>query len=170
MNAIALCGFMGCGKTTVALALEKKYNLRHIDTDRYIEEKENMTINEMFENFSEGYFRDKEFDAICTLSKEKGCVLALGGGAVTFERNVKSLKENGYTLIFLDTDFEVIKKRLMGDKTRPLLKSNDIETLYKKRYPIYENACDVKITCFRENAEEICDKILEILKKEGKNP
>lgn len=170
MNAIALCGFMGCGKTTVALALEKKYNLRHIDTDKYIEEKENMTIKEMFERHGESYFRDKEFDTICALSKEKGYVLALGGGAVTFERNVKALKENGYTLFFLDTDFEIIKNRLSGDKTRPLLKTNDVEELYKKRYPIYENACDVKITCGSEDAEEICDRIIEILKKEGKNP
>ncbi len=170
MNKVALCGFMGCGKTTVALALEKKYKLKHIDTDKYIEEKENMTIKKMFESYGEGYFRDKEFEAICTLSKENGYVLALGGGAVTFERNVKALKENGYTLIFLDTDFEVIKERLLGDKTRPLLKTNDIETLYKKRYPIYENACDVKVICGSEDAETICDLILEILKKEGKNP
>ena len=64
MNAIALCGFMGCGKTTVALALEKNYKLKHIDTDKYIEKKENMLISKMFENFGENYFRDKEHDAI----------------------------------------------------------------------------------------------------------
>lgn len=170
MNAIALCGFMGCGKTTVATALQNKFGLKHIDTDKYIEEKENTTISKMFDSFGESYFRDKEYEAICALSKEKGYVLALGGGAVTFECNVKALKENGYTLIFLDTDFEVIKERLLGDTTRPLLKTNDVEALYKKRYPVYENACDVKITCVTESAEAICDKILEILKKEGKNP
>ena len=170
MNAIALCGFMGCGKTTVALALENKFGLKHIDTDKYIEKNENITISEMFENYGESYFRDKAYSAICALSKAKGYVLALGGGAVTFERNVKALKENGYTLVFLDTDFEVIKERLIGDKTRPLLKTNDVEKLYKTRYPIYENACDVKITCGKEDAETLCDKIIEILKKEGKTP
>ncbi len=165
MNAIALCGFMGCGKTTVALALEKNYKLKHIDTDKYIEEKENMLISKMFENFGENYFRDKEHDAICTLSQEKGYVLSLGGGAVTFERNVKALKENGYKIVFINTDLAIIKKRLENDSSRPLLKSNDIDTLYNSRLPIYESASDIIITCSDEDADTVAQMIVNKIKK-----
>ncbi len=170
MNRIALCGFMGCGKSTVANALENSYNLKHIDTDKYIEAKENMTISEIFSSFGEDYFRDKEYEAICTLSQKEGFVLSLGGGAVQFPRNVKALKENGYTLIFLDTDLAVIKERLKGDTTRPLLKNNDIDALYSKRYDIYKENSDITISCKDEDGDTLAKIIIETLTKEGKNP
>ncbi|MBQ8057752.1 MAG: shikimate kinase [Ruminococcus sp.] len=167
MKGIALCGFMGCGKTTVALALSEKYNLNHIDTDKYIEEKSGMTISKMFELYGEAYFRDKEFEAICTLCENSDNVLALGGGAVLFPRNVEVLKNSGYKLIFIDTDFDVIKNRLESDNSRPLLKTNDIKTLYDTRYPIYENACDIKLSCKDETGEQLADIIIETIAKEG---
>lgn len=169
MNRIALCGFMGCGKTTVANALENKYNLKHIDTDKYIEEQENMTIAEIFSKFSEGYFRDKEFKAIKELSENCDCILSLGGGAVQFERNVKALKNNGYTIVFLNTDLDVIKERLKNDNTRPLLKSNDIDALFKKRFDIYKKNSDVIISCNKEDGETLAKIIANTLTKEGKN-
>ncbi len=166
MKGIALCGFMGCGKTTVASALSKKYDLTHIDTDKFIEEKSGMTISQMFSRYGEEHFRQKEFEAISTLCQKSDHVLALGGGAVMFSRNIEALKDSGYTLIFIDTDFDVIKKRLQSDITRPLLKSNDIEKLYQTRYPIYKSVCDISISATNETGEQIADIIYEtILKK-----
>ena len=167
MKGIALCGFMGCGKTTVASALSQKYNLNHIDTDKFIEEENQITISEMFKLYGEEYFRDKEYEAICTLCKCCDYVLALGGGAVLFPRNVKALKDSGYKLIFIDTDFDVIKKRLENDESRPLLKTNDMKELYDKRYQLYENACDIKLSCKDESGEQLADKIIETIAKEG---
>lgn len=169
MNRIALCGFMGCGKSTIACALEKKYNLKHIDTDKYIETKENMTISEIFSSFGEDYFRDKEYKAICSLSQKDGFVLALGGGAVQFSRNVKALKNNGYTLVFLNTDLSVIKERLKNDTTRPLLKTNDIDALYHKRFDIYKENSDITIDCKNEDGDTLAEIIIETLKKGSKS-
>ncbi len=157
---IALCGFMGCGKTTVANALSSKHNIPHIDTDEFIEKKHNCTIKEMFSSFSEGYFRDKEFEAISELCENSDSILALGGGAVMFERNVKVLKDNGYKIVFLDTDLDVIKERLKADTTRPLLKLTDITELYNKRIDTYNAVCDIKITTKYEESDEIADMII----------
>ena len=41
---IFLCGFMGCGKTTVGEILAKKLGLPLIDTDAYIVEQEGKSI------------------------------------------------------------------------------------------------------------------------------
>ncbi len=161
MKKLALCGFMGCGKTTVASALSKKYSLLHIDTDKYIEEKENTTIAEMFKNHGETYFREKESDAIRKLSQKDSQVLALGGGAVMFDKNVKALKENGYCIVFIDTDLDVIKHRLQNDTQRPLLKENDIDDLYNKRLSTYQSICDIKVTVKNESGEQIADMIMQ---------
>ena len=165
MKCIALCGFMGCGKTTISKSIEKLYSIPYIDTDKYIEEKENMSINAMFKKFGENYFRNKEYEAIKQLGSKDDTILALGGGAVMFERNVQALKENGCTIIFIDTDFDVIKERLINDETRPLLKLNDTKALYEKRLPIYSSVCDIKITCKNEDSDAIAQMIFEKIKK-----
>lgn len=165
MKSIALCGFMGCGKSTVAQSIEKLYAFSHIDTDSFVEEKENMTISKMFEKYGENYFRDKEYEAICELSKKNNTILALGGGAVMFARNVQALKDNGCKIVFIDTDFDVINERLKNDTTRPLLKQNDIKALYEKRLPIYNDVCDIKISCKNEDSNTIAHMIFEKIKK-----
>ena len=45
---IFLCGFMGCGKTTVGEILAKKLGLPLIDTDAYIVEQEGKSIPAIF--------------------------------------------------------------------------------------------------------------------------
>lgn len=165
MKSIALCGFMGCGKTTISKSIEKLYSIPYIDTDKYIEEKENITINAMFDKYGESYFRDKEFDAICELCKTDDTILALGGGAVMFDRNVEALKENGCKIVFIDTDFDVIKERLLNDETRPLLKLNDTKALYERRLPIYNSVCDIKVSCKNEDSDTIAQMIFEEIKK-----
>ena len=57
MMTIFLCGFMGCGKSTVGRELAKLLNCNFIDMDIYIEEKEKMPIPEIFSNHGEPYFR-----------------------------------------------------------------------------------------------------------------
>ena len=61
MKNIVLIGIMGCGKTTIARLLADKLQRPVIDTDEYIVEKYQQTIQEMFE-VSEEYFRNKETD------------------------------------------------------------------------------------------------------------
>lgn len=162
MKKIALCGFMGCGKSTIARLLKSKYSLEYVDTDEYVEKQADMKISDIFKNFGEECFRDKEYDAISTLSSENIPVLSLGGGAVMKERNVKKLKENGYTIVFLNTSLETIKERVKNDPSRPLF-DNNVNELYKKRMPIYSSVCDINIDCDSKSADEVADEIIKMV-------
>ena len=51
-----LCGFMGCGKTTVGKIISKKLGLAYFDSDEEIVAKEKMTIPEIFDKMGEPYF------------------------------------------------------------------------------------------------------------------
>ena len=44
---IYLCGFMGCGKSTVGKLLAQKLGMRFTDLDDYIENSEGMSIPEI---------------------------------------------------------------------------------------------------------------------------
>ncbi len=145
---IILCGFMGCGKTTVGENLKKKSGMNLVDTDEYIERTQNMTISEIFAKYGEDYFRELEYQACKELSQKKGIIISTGGGALTFERNAEVLRETG-TIVLIDVPLEVLKERLKYDKTRPLLQREDkdeaMRELYEKRMPLYKKSADIVI-------------------------
>lgn len=146
---IVLCGFMGCGKTTVGEQLRKKTKMPLIDTDAYIEEKQKMTVSEIFEKYGEEHFRDLEHLACRELAEKKGIIISTGGGALTFERNVRVLKKTG-TIVLIQVPLEEIKRRLKNDKTRPLLnrpdRDNAIKELFDRRMPVYKAAADIIVS------------------------
>ena len=62
---IVLVGMPASGKTTIGTLLAEKLNGYSLyDTDSIIEKTQGMTINEIFEKFSEDYFRKLEYDTI----------------------------------------------------------------------------------------------------------
>lgn len=148
MNNIVLCGFMGCGKSTVGKALAKKRGMKFVDMDDYIEEKQGMKISEIFEKYGESAFRDMEHQACKELSESEGYVIASGGGAFTFQRNVDVFKGKD-KIVLIDVPLAVISERLKNDKVRPLLQRPDKEQamreLYEKRLPVYLKAADIVV-------------------------
>jgi len=165
MNII-LCGFMGCGKSTIGKAISKKIKYEFIDSDEFIEKHEKMTIPEIFEKFGEDYFRNKETDSISKISKLDHCVVSLGGGAVLNKENAKVLKTSG-KLFFLNISAQEVYNRLKNDTSRPLLQTDDkltaISSLLSKRLPIYNEVADVIIDVDGKTVDEISEEILKFL-------
>lgn len=148
MDNIVLCGFMGCGKSTVGKNLARKTGRKFLDMDSYIEQKAGMSVSRIFEKYGESGFRDLEHKACTELCKMSGLVIASGGGAFTFERNVEVFKGRD-AIVLLDVPLEAIRQRLKGDKTRPLLQRPDrdraMKELYEKRLPLYRAAADITV-------------------------
>ncbi len=148
MNNIILCGFMGCGKSTVGKNIARKSGRRFVDMDAYIEQKTGMRISEIFAQKGEEGFRDIEHEACRELAEKSNAVIASGGGALTFERNVQVFRGKDL-IVFLDVPLDVIKFRLRNDKVRPLLQRPDkdkvMAELYERRYPLYRAAADVVV-------------------------
>lgn len=146
MSAVFLCGFMGCGKSTVGKELAKLLDCDFIDLDLHIEKEEETTIPEIFTQHGESYFRELETKAIAEL-RGKTAVIATGGGALIAEENANLAKQNG-VIIFINTDFEMCYQRIKDDKNRPLaskMTKADLLLLFNKRTPIYISHCDTII-------------------------
>lgn len=162
---IVLCGFMGCGKSTVGKKLARRLELPFIDMDAYIERQAGMTVSQLFDRYGEAHFRDLEHQCCVELSKQGGNVVATGGGALTFPRNQEALKQNG-TIVLLDPPFPIIKRRLSGDTTRPLLnqpnREKAMDQLYRKRLPVYRAAADLVVPA-KGSPGAVCREIMEAL-------
>lgn len=127
---IFLCGFMGCGKTTLGKKLATGLNYTFIDLDNLIEETEKTTILTIFESQGEQAFRALETKSLHTLiTSNEHMVVSLGGGTPCFNDNLRLLKENG-CLVYIQTSAITLQQRLLAaKKTRPLLKDKTKEEL-----------------------------------------
>ena len=72
---------MGVGKSTIAKNLAKKLSYTFIDIDKVIEKYEGTSINIIFKNKGENYFRMIEKKITIKELSKVNSVLALGGGA-----------------------------------------------------------------------------------------
>jgi len=146
-TAIALIGYRGTGKTTVAQVLAERLNYRWVDADDEIETLAGTTIAEIFANSGEDAFRDLEVTVVADLCGRPNTVIAMGGGAVLREENQKYLA-NCQAVVWLTASVEAIQERISVDPTtgsrRPNLTNHggrtEIEVLLAQREPIYR-AC-----------------------------
>ncbi len=148
MKNIILCGFMGCGKSTIGRIVSKKTGMEFIDMDRYIELKTGLSVKEIFERFGEDEFRRLEREACRELSDRDNLIIAAGGGTLTFDENIEVLSKTG-RIVFIDVCLNQLCDRLKNDKKRPLLqvenRNERIRELLEVRRPIYKRASTIEV-------------------------
>ena len=162
---IFLVGPMGSGKSSLGKKLAKSLDKKFIDTDKEIEKKENKTINEIFENNGEKYFREKEKEFLINIPNNLNMIIATGGGIVTNRENREKLKEN--KVIFLNASIERQSKRTSKSDKRPLLKNvnrlKKLRELYDQRLELYREVSNIEINVDKFTSKDILIKIIEEL-------
>jgi len=123
---ICLIGLMGSGKSVIGKLLAQELRLRHYDSDKLIEKKLNKSINQIFTDQGESYFRNVEEDIVLSLLVKKNCVISLGGGSILSELTRKVLFINSFS-VYLKVDIEILYERLKKSKKRPLINNKDIK-------------------------------------------
>ena len=160
---------MGVGKSTIGKNLAKKLKYNFVDVDKVIETKEGQSINLIFKNKSERYFRKIENDVTLFELKKEKSVISMGGGAFLNNTIRKSVKKSSVSF-WLDVPLAVLVKRLKKSGQRPLLyKQNLDETvkkIYYKRKKIY-NEADYRIKCNSLKLSEIVNRIIYLYEKSG---
>ncbi len=161
---IILCGFMGCGKTTIGRHLSFILSKNFVDIDEYIEKKQGKSINDIFDSFGEPYFRDLEYEAIKKIADKNVRIIATGGGALVNKKIIQYLKSSNSVIVFLNVSLKSIKERLKDDNCRPLIKGNPkkIDKLYYERLDIYKDVSDITVDADR-SIDETCKEIIKLV-------
>ncbi|MBQ9940848.1 MAG: shikimate kinase [Clostridia bacterium] len=156
MLNVVLVGMAGCGKSTVGKILAEKTNREFLDTDDIISQN-GKTPAEIITTKGEAEFRKIETEVVRQTGKQRGKIIATGGGVVTVKENYPPLHQNGI-IIFINRS-----PKLMTSENRPLSEKYGVENLYNSRLPMYREFCD-RETDGDKTPQEVAQDILDILK------
>ena len=161
---LALTGMMGVGKSTIGKILSKRLFMQFIDVDKIIENKLKMKIPKIFEKKGESFFRKLEEKITLLEAKKKNIIISLGGGAFMNAKIRKDILSSSISF-WLDLDLNLLEKRLIKSKSRPLLNNlnlkEDLEKIFNKRKNTYAKA-DYRINCDKLSRNLIIEKIIKL--------
>ena len=90
MQKVVLVGYMGSGKSVIGQLLSEKTGINFVDLDKIIEQRQNATIEMIFESKGELFFRKLEnqiFNEL--LNSNHQLIISTGGGTPCYYDNYK---------------------------------------------------------------------------------
>jgi shikimate kinase / 3-dehydroquinate synthase len=142
---LALIGFMGAGKTTIAPRIAERLGRRVVDADRLLEGRVQLRIGEFFAKRGETEFRVAEAALIRDLlSSGEPAVIDLGGGAVKTPTAREALAAGAF-VVLLDVDPDAAWARVAGSD-RPLAQEEEsFRRLHAERTQLYRDVADAVV-------------------------
>lgn len=170
---IVLIGYMASGKSSIGEKLAKKLKYNFADLDDLIEEKENLTVSEVFKTKGEVYFRKQEAIHLKDqIENNTDLVLAVGGGTPCYGTNMEViLKSDKVKSIYLKRALPTLVDKLIKKKAkRPLIAH--IETkeamtefvgkhLFERAF--FYNQAEIKLNIDHKSKNKIVKEIVTTL-------
>mgnify|MGYP006132758737 FL=1 len=161
---LTLTGMMGVGKSTIGKAVSKELSMQFVDIDKIIEKKLKLTVQKIFEKKGEPFFREIEEKVTLEEINKKNRIISLGGGAF-MNAKIRDCVILNTKSFWLYLDINLLEKRLVNSKKRPLLNNKkiriDLEKIYKERKTTYSLA-NYKIDCNNLETKLITKKIIAL--------
>ncbi|MGI9303424.1 MAG: shikimate kinase AroK [Gammaproteobacteria bacterium] len=162
VDNIFLVGPMGAGKSSIGMRLARQLRWPFWDTDKEIERRTGVDISTIFEYEGEDGFRDREALVIDELTRQRGIVLATGGGAVLRRSNREQLSTRGF-VVYLRVSIKHQLRRTARDRKRPILQTGPprevLESLAQARNPFYEEVADYIVDTDRNSMTLVINTI-----------
>ena len=164
---MALIGFRGVGKSSISRALSDLWNVRLISMDKYIEIKEEKSIEEIVKLNGWPYFRNLELICLKEItSLEEFILLDTGGGildagdSTESEEKISILKNNFFSIYLFMDDSKIFNRlqQLKPSPNRPSLNENPEQTLVRRKKSYLKAACaivDISDCSVTEAAERV---------------
>lgn len=119
---VYLIGFMGSGKSTFGRRMASRAGWDFTDLDTLIETREGRSVENIFREAGEDYFREVEARTLRQIAPDNNIVIACGGGTPCYRDNMEYMNNTGLT-VYLKLNTATLFRRLANArKVRPLIK------------------------------------------------
>lgn len=154
---IVLVGFMGSGKSSIAAALQSKYELHCFEADELLLERSGFeSIAKIFQEKGESWFRSLEKEILKELLQKESGVISTGGGVVEDAENRELLSSSKASVVHLSVDLETVHARIGDPSTRPLFRNPDeVRARFVRREPVYRALADYRFVTDPYTPQEI---------------
>ena len=161
---VILIGMPGVGKSCMGRALSAKLKLKHLDTDKVIEQKMKKPLHVLMDEYGIEGFKKLEEDILVDIQQDNA-VISTGGSAVYYEKAMKHFKEIG-KVVYLYSELKTIINRLGDFSERGIVMTDGqtIEDLYNERCSLYDKYADIKIDCSSNDYTDHRNKLIDALK------
>jgi shikimate kinase len=161
-DKIYLVGFMAAGKSTMARALAHRLDWRASDIDEAIEQREHLTVADIFAKYGEAYFRAVERQVLAEGLPSRHVVVATGGGTFADATNRALINGDGVS-VWLDVPLDRLVARVPADGRRPLAADRaGFERLYHQRREAYAQA-HVRLDAARQGVNGLVEELVDWL-------
>ncbi|MDO4473334.1 MAG: shikimate kinase [Eubacteriales bacterium] len=160
MNNIIFIGMPASGKSTVGVILAKRLGYDFVDTDLLIQKQEGCLLKDIIaEKGTEGFVKIE--DQVNAGVQAENTVISPGGSVVYCENAMRHFKEIG-TVVYLQTSYETIKKRIGNPKKRGVVLKDGqtLKDLFEERRVLFEKYADVIISEDGLTLDETIDKVV----------
>ena len=161
-DKIYVVGFMGAGKSAVAVALAERLGWQVEDLDQRIVAREGRPIAQIFDQDGEPFFRQVEREVLMELRAKRDTVVATGGGTFVDPLNRSTINRDGVS-VWLDVSFETVVARIPADGRRPLAAERaTMRALWAERRAAYSLAhyrIDADVLAVAELADRLIERV-----------
>lgn len=159
---LIITGMMGSGKSTVAPLVADLLEMPLLDTDAEIEKRFGKSVAAIFEDEGEPAFRKAEADLCIELSRQKGMVIATGGGFMVPMASLVAMER--HSVFCLDATLQTLATRIEGS-SRPL--AQKMVMLMRERQAAYQRILH-HVDTNNQDPERIATQIAERFKLDVK--
>ena len=159
-KSISFVGMAGCGKTTIGRLFAKKHGVSFIDTDHLIEKKLNKSLQNIKDEKGYMYLREIEQEIVLAIDANIQ-IISTGGSVIYSEQAITHLKQIS-SVIFIDTPYELIKKRIgdASDRGFSVPDGFSVKEAFDERMPMYQKHQD-----FTVNGANSADYIIKSIEQ-----
>ena len=160
---LVLIGMPGAGKSTVGVLLAKRLGLAFLDTDIWIQTREQKSLQQIIAAIGMAGFctLEERYILACDVKRH---VIATGGSVIYGPDAMAHLRAGG-TVFYLDTGTDVLKARLGNLDQRGVIRTpgQDLDDLYAERHPLYCDHADQIVDCAGAPPDRVLQKIVALL-------
>ena len=159
-KSISFIGMAGCGKTTIGRLFAKKHRVSFIDTDHLIEKRLNKSLQDIKDEKGYMYLREIEQEIVLAIDASIQ-IISTGGSVIYSEQAITHLKKIS-SVIFIDTPYKLIKKRIGDASNRGFSVPNgfSVKEAFDERMPMYQQHQD-----FTVNGANSADYIIKSIEQ-----